>query len=73
MICTAQIMPVPALSVSFSVKRALALPSIYSEAEDFAAGYATAAADFPIESFIASDETGTVIDGMTSGLTAAFE
>jgi hypothetical protein len=40
---------------------------------DFAPGYSPAAADFTIESFIASDETGSVINGLTSGLTAKFE
>jgi hypothetical protein len=40
---------------------------------ELAPGYFPAAADFTIESFAASDETGSVINGMASGLTVAVQ
>ena len=36
---------------------------------DLAPGYSPVASDFTIVSFLASDETGSVINGMTAGLT----
>lgn len=37
---------------------------------DIAPGYSPSATDFTIESFLASDGSGSVIDGMAAGLTA---